>query len=805
MSQVIFDTISPADSGTELADILNDFKDALVSGLSGTSRPTELQAGGSWIDTTNDPTSWSYKLWTGVDDIEVFVIDLVSGAASVSLAVDSFIVRKVSADTVGAILNLVKRRIATNGQVLSGDTVAEVRMVGRDSSGGDPIVAKIVFVANENETSSAFGGTLSFYSTPLGQSALVEHMRFIAGVVETIVPLKINAQVLVSQNVSTTATIAQLSADKVVAEMTGSTATSIQGLNSAGSSKVVTIHNRSSASVTLKNQDLGATAADRLLLPESKDIVLLPQDSATLYYCTTDTRWKVQYASSRFTGFQTDTVYGDAGSWVAPSAVTKVRIAARAKSVALNSNPGSMSPTRTLDVGKNLYAWGINTSGEVGVGDVLPRSSPVAVLGGLRFIKSGATTQNANSSFGLTEGGVAYTWGNNAKGQLGVGDIIPRSSPVAVVGGLKYKTIVPSDTCMYGLGVDGTLYAWGLNTVGELGVGDVVARSSPVAVLGGLKFRELVTLSSSFNAVVALTFDGTPYAWGYNDKGQLGVGDVTPRSSPVAVLGGLKFKTLGANGGSVIALTEAGDAYAWGSNTNGELGVGNTVARSSPVAVLGGLKFKLALMSMFNGSALGLTEDDVLYAWGSNTAGELGVGDVVKRSSPVAVLGGLKFKTAAFGVDTPSFTCSFGLTEDGTLYAWGGNGDGCLGVGDVVKRSSPVAVLGGLTFQEIYVSGTGFSTGEGNGKYGLTVDGALYAWGANGFGGLGVGDIAARSSPVAVLSGLSLRTQDDSDTILDIAVVGGDTYSLKLGAGPCFFGSKPIGNNIQKVEITYVP
>src|SRR5690606_19403934 len=116
----------------------------------------------------------------------------------------------------------------------------------------------------------------------------------------SIVPHKLNAQQLVSQNVATTATIAQLDASKSVVEMTGSTATDIQGVNSGQDSKVLTIHNRSSAVVTLKHQDENATEADRLSLPDEEDYAIPPEGSTTLIYSTADSRWKIQYESAKF-------------------------------------------------------------------------------------------------------------------------------------------------------------------------------------------------------------------------------------------------------------------------------------------------------------------------------------------------------------------------------------------------------------------------------------------------------------------------------------------------------------------------
>ncbi len=218
---------------------------------------------------------------------------------------------------------------------------------------------------------------------------------------------------------------------------------------------------------------------------------------------------------------------------------------------------------------------------------------------------------NANASaFGLTTAGALYGWGANANGQLGVGDVTPRSSPVAVLGGLTFTDVFQDGdglaTSTFAITADGTLYAWGGNSNGQLGLGDVTPRSSPVAVLGGLKFSRVLNClvqNSTGGGVFTLgmTTSNTLYAWGYNGDGQLGVGNVTPRSSPVAVLGGLTFATMGSPGGFVYGVTLDGLMYAWGSGLNGnglskgDLGLGSdTAAKSSPVAVLGGLAFDYA-------------------------------------------------------------------------------------------------------------------------------------------------------------------------------------------------------------------
>lgn len=808
MSQDIFSTIPVATSGTALAAILNDFKDALVSGLSGTSRPTELDPGGMWVDTTLDPASWSLKLWSGASDIEIVKIDLTNGVASSTLAVDAFSVRKISADSVGAIMNLVKRRVASNGQVLSGDVVGEVRVVGRTNTSTDPVVAKIIWTAGENQTSTTFGGTLSFYSTPAGTNTLVEHLKFAAGQIESVVAHKINALVLASQDVATTATINQLSATKTVVEMTGSTATEIRGLNSGHASKVVTIHARTtgSGSLTFKHENASATAADRFTLPGARDLVVAPQASVTFIYSTTDSRWKVQARSADFAGFTTATLT-PSGSITVPTGVTQIRVVARKSSFPKNilslAYDGVDGDTTVLcrnSLG-NTLSWGANTAGQLADGTVVAKSSPVAVLGGLLFSKvySVGILGYANTfSFGLAPTGALYAWGINGSGQLGVGNVTPRSSPVAVLGGITFRSMHFSQAGVFGLSTTGVAYAWGANSSGSLGLGDSTPRSSPVAVLGGLTFQKLVCGPTS-TVTYGLTADGTLYAWGRNHRGQLGVGDVTDRSSPVQVLGGLRFADVATNGLSSFGITTTGALYAWGFNGLATLGVGDFNPRSSPVAVLGGLTFK-SVISGGNEStafAAGITTTGVAYAWGRNNRGQLGVGDLTTRSSPVQVLGGLTFKS----LHNLSGSSVIGLTTSGALYAWGYNSSGELGVGNTTTRSSPVQVLGGLTFVDVQTPPADLGA-----EYvmGVTSTGAIYAWGSNFKGQLGVNDTTNRSSPVAVLGGLNLGLTTPVAAMYDITVTPGDTLTFSAGVEKCFFGSTALPDNTEFVDLEYV-
>lgn len=184
MSQAVFSSINPATtSGNQLATILNDFKNALMSNLKGPTRPAQTTAGGGWIDDSQETPNnyWLYKIYTGATDITVFKVNLATNTVSFTGSDDTFTITRVSADTVGALAKLVKARIANQGQVLSGDTIGEIQFVGHGSDNSSPVVARMKVVATENSTGSANGSYISFEGTKTGEAAAVEFARFLNG------------------------------------------------------------------------------------------------------------------------------------------------------------------------------------------------------------------------------------------------------------------------------------------------------------------------------------------------------------------------------------------------------------------------------------------------------------------------------------------------------------------------------------------------------------------------------------------------------------------------------------------------
>lgn len=338
---------------------------------------------------------------------------------------------------------------------------------------------------------------------------------------------------------------------------------------------------------------------------------------------------------------------------------------------------GNGGATCGVTTDSDVFCWGLNDAGQLGVGRFLGgTASPYAISGGLAFDRLGKGGYRFQC--GVTLDRVAYCWGDNDDGQLGDGSEVDQYVPVAVETEVELVTVSSSFADACGLDADGVAYCWGANRFGEAGNGTTEPTDGPVAVSGDFRFAELPLGGSSVH-VCGLTTDGAALCWGQG-------WDLVPEAVP----GGHTFHSIAGGGTHACALTEAGAAYCWGDNTYGQLGDGGTDASpQTPVAVAGGLQFE----SITGGNAhtCGLTAAGEAYCWGYNIRGELGDGTLEQRTEPVAVAGGLLFASLSAGT---AYTC--GVTAEGVGYCWGVNIDGRLGVGPMASQVTPTPLVGVL-------------------------------------------------------------------------------------------------------------
>jgi formylglycine-generating enzyme required for sulfatase activity len=324
----------------------------------------------------------------------------------------------------------------------------------------------------------------------------------------------------------------------------------------------------------------------------------------------------------------------------------------------------------------SAVAWGFNNLGQVGDGTTeLYRYAPVAVSG----MESGVTdvAGGGQHSLAVQNGGV-YGWGNNRFGQLGDGTTtsafgaIP--TPVAVTGLATGVTAIAAGGS-HSLAIqNGGVYAWGYNVLGQLGDGTFTNRTTPVPVTDMDSGVSAVEAGVNYSMAIQ---NGGLFAWGYGGFGQLGDGTATSRRfTPVAVSGLGNGVTAVAAGIDHSLAVQNGGLFAWGSNQWGKLGDGTTTMRRTPAAIAG-LTSGVTDVAVGTSHSLAVVNGHV-YAWGYNNYGQVGDGTTTERHTPVEIEPtNLRNIVAVAAGDSSSYA----LSSDGSLWVWGYNGTGALGLG----------------------------------------------------------------------------------------------------------------------------
>jgi len=184
-------------------------------------------------------------------------------------------------------------------------------------------------------------------------------------------------------------------------------------------------------------------------------------------------------------------------------------------------------------------------------------------------------------------------------------------------------------------------------------------------------------VSGGYNHTLATKTDGTLWSWGYNGGGQLGVGDITNRSSPVQVGALTTWATIAGGNGTSIAIKTDGTLWSWGDNTYGNLGLGNTTNYSSPKQVGALTNWLTMRMGNTSRNTIATKIDGTLWSWGININGVLGLGNITNYSSPKQV-GAL---TTWLNISAGAYF-TIATKTDNTLWAWGANFYGQLGLGE---------------------------------------------------------------------------------------------------------------------------
>ena len=341
-----------------------------------------------------------------------------------------------------------------------------------------------------------------------------------------------------------------------------------------------------------------------------------------------------------------------------------------------------------------------------------------------------------------------YHWGAYFGDQNNRDDRQLSPTPIVLPG--TVVQVASSNSTQYALLSNGTVYAWGMGDDGQLGddtPGDSFTEAVKVQFPAHVTIAWLPTDAMPYNTAIAVDTTGRAWGWGLDSAGQLCLGSATKRLTPVPLP--FTAKVTAAAGAGDHALYDAGGkVYACGGNQNGDLGDGTLAPSHTPAAVVNLPDSPVeALVAGFNNSGA-LMASGAYLDWGYDARGQLGdgvVGVSLDEPTPVSLPGPVA-QVALGGSGVGNGQTLVLVTGHGG-YGWGDDADGQLGDQGSGDQASPVPFSSpaGVTYVRLATGGCA--------SYGVTASGDVYSWGCSDEGQIGNGGVATERTPVMVATG----------------------------------------------------
>jgi alpha-tubulin suppressor-like RCC1 family protein len=478
-------------------------------------------------------------------------------------------------------------------------------------------------------------------------------------------------------------------------------------------------------------------------------------------------------------------------TWSSPSSgstfIVKRSLTSGGPYFPVSTPTGFTTPTTYIDLGltnQTDYFYVVCASNQFGAS-----ADSAEVRGRPGFNAKFVGTGPGAGSLAVLQDGILWGFGNNTFGQLGNGRISAQTAiPTPVEGLDEVTSAVVGEAHSVALRSDGTVWAWGRNDKGQLGQGFSSAGSpirEPVIVPG---LSNMVALSVGRNHTLALKNDGTVWTWGDNRFGQVGngVADFQPVTVPFQVPGLPNVRAVAAGGLHSLAVRADGTLWCWGDNTKGQLGQGTESV--SPVTDPVQVPNLTGVADAAGGDlhSMVVRTDGSVWIWGVNDQGLLGISSaaaLVAKPTPVPGVGEAIAVSAGAGT-------SYALLLDGSVMAWGYNSDGQSALGTQTPVTPSPTLIPGLR------SVTAIAAGKMH-ALALRDDGSVLSWGNSSFGQTGNGLSNNYNVPVQVPNFTDVTAVAVSQTHV-IALRGdgtvwtwGDNGKGQLGNGVVLAGYTP--------------
>lgn len=346
-------------------------------------------------------------------------------------------------------------------------------------------------------------------------------------------------------------------------------------------------------------------------------------------------------------------------------------------------------------------------------------------------------------------GDQVWCWGSGSYGQIGINNTISPKTPCPVFGNaVNWKEVSSGYTHCAAIKSDSSLWSWGRGLAAVIGDNQRISRSTPVREFSSSTTWKKVACGKQ--NTLAIKTDGTLFGWGFNQYAQLGDNTTNARSTPTGVFGGGNWKEVACGELHTAAIKTDGTLWSWGNNNYGALGQNSAGFTNfpTPVPITGGGTNWNKVSCGYSFTAA-IKTDGSLWSWGRNNFGQLGISNRLDKTTPV--------REATSGTTWKILDCgrwnTSAIKTDGTAWCWGNNQYAQLGANlanSIPSRSSPVLVFGGATNWKQIAIGRRHALA-------IKTDGTMWAWGSHSYGQTGINynnyvNPADNSTPIPIFS-----------------------------------------------------